>query len=189
MAVTRKGRSSLCVILLLSVLELVSSQDVGPAKPPILLTSDKGSIQLKLEVPANANTCEVLMDNGRGSSVDQIVYSGDCLQNPLLSGLAYDKNYRFQMRGKSASNTYGPLSSMVSYVAAGVPQFAPQARPTVTKIGASDIKIRWPAPDGMGKYTFKISALTYQMAYAVSFISLTCYEQSRQFQQASLNLC
>ena len=39
---------------------------------------------------------------------------------------------------------------MVSYVSAGVPVFPSLERPTLTKIGATDISIRWNMPDDRG---------------------------------------
>lgn len=54
------------------------------------------------------------------------------------------------MRGSDAQNNKGPLSNMVSYVSAGAPSFPTNTRPTITKIGATDIEVKWSAPQDRG---------------------------------------
>jgi hypothetical protein len=56
------------------------------------------------------------------------------------------------MRGITSSGQQGPLSTIVSYVSAGVPIYDTELDGliTLTKIGARDIKISWTPPDDSG---------------------------------------
>jgi hypothetical protein len=119
-------------------------------QPPVLIDSAPGEIRLQMIPPQDAVVCEIMMDNGKGAELSTLVYQGDCLQTALLQGLLVDHNYRFEMRGQDTANTYSPFSNMVSYVAAGRPEFASGFRPELTKIGASDVRVSWEAPDARG---------------------------------------
>lgn len=135
---------------LLALGPLLALAGAGPAVPPLLIRSDMGKIILKLQKPERATKCEVIRDNGRGSMLNVQVWLGACGDLIRVEGLDTDLNYRFQMRGLDSSNNAGPFSNMVSYVSAGIPVYNPADKPTLTKIGATDIRVSWVMPDKRG---------------------------------------
>lgn len=90
------------------------------------------------------------MDDGRGSELFNEAHRGSCLDTVTVTGLRLDHNYRFQLRGIDFEGLDGPWSYMVSFVSAGLPRYRPNVIPSLTKIGAQDIRVSWTMPDESG---------------------------------------